>query len=194
MQGISVLVEIRTIELSVARPFIEMWHYSNKVPTGKNIFFGWYINEELYAVANYGIGVNNYQSSFLARVTSENVENNNLLELKRLCRAEPARQMYLTQFLSKCHKRLKKLGYKYIISFSDPECGHNGGIYRAANFSHIGKTNAEWHVIDEDGTKHHRRYPYRYAQRNNCTIDEARKELGLKRIKTLPKDRWFLRI
>lgn len=186
--------EVREISLPTARPFIERWHYSNKVPTGKNIFFGWFVDDELYAVADYGIGVNSFQASFLARSTKENVINENLLELKRLCRLEPPKKLYLTQFLSKCHKLLKRRGYKFIVSFSDPEYGHNGGIYRAANFKHLGKTNAEWHVVDTEGVKHHRRYPYRYAQRNNCSIEEARKQLGLKRVKTLPKDRWFLKI
>jgi len=188
--------EMAVLEIDhlTARPFIEKWHYSKKVPTGKNIFFGWYHSDFLYAVADYGIGVNPFQASFLSRVTGENVTNETLLELKRLCRTEPRRNVYLTQFLARCHKLLKTVGYKFIVSFSDPEHGHSGGIYKAANFAHLGRTNPEWHLVDSNGNKRHRRFAYRYSRRNGCTTDEARNALGLSRVKTLPKDRWFIRI
>lgn len=191
-----ILVEVYEIEHHIAKPFIERWHYSNKVPTGKNIFFGCFIDNELYAVANYGIGVNSHQASFLKRVTGYgDLSNDNLLELKRLCRREPREEKYyLSNFLSKCHKLLRVKNYKYIVSFSDPMHGHSGGIYKASNFKHLGVTNAEYHVIDKDGVVRHRRYPYRYAERNGCSIQEARDILGLERFKTEPKDRWFLKI
>jgi hypothetical protein len=186
---------VQPIQYKLAKEFIEKWHYSGRASRGKSIFFGWFIGEDLYAVADYGIGVNNFQASFLARKTNEPVTNDNLLELKRLCRVEPKNNKYpLTRFLSLCHKELRKQGYKYIVSFSDPEYNHNGGIYKAANFTHLGKTDPMYHVIDSDGIKRHRRYPYKYSKRHNCTIQEARDILGLKIHKTLPKDRWFIKI
>jgi hypothetical protein len=200
---------VEEISLTVARPFIERWHYSGKTPTGKNVFFGWYIGEELYAVADYGIGVNSVQAEFLSRITQKNVTQANLYELKRLCRTEPAITGYpLTQFLARCHKSLKRdHGIRFIVSFSDPE--HNrfadqadvpyssGGIYKAGNFEYLGKTNAEIHVVDATGIKRHRRYPCRYMERQRLkgvpiTMEQAREKLGLRPIKTEPKDRWFL--
>ena len=47
-------------------------------------------------------------------------------------------------------------GVKFVVSFSDPANGHNGGIYKAANFKHLGKSNAEWHVVDKNGVLRHR--------------------------------------
>lgn len=186
---------ITTVDISVAKPFIEKWHYSKKCPTGKNIFFGWFSKGQLYAIADYGIGVNPYQASYLSRLLQLHISNDNLLELKRLCRIEPKNDnMPLTKFLSKCHKRLKLLGYKYIVSFSDPQYGHSGGIYKAANFTNIGKTNAERHVVDSNGNIRHRRLYFRYSERRGISVKEAREELNLKVIKTLPKDRWFITI
>lgn len=174
---------------------IEQYHYSAKVPTGKNLFFGWYDGDDLYAVADYGIGVNPFQASFLSRVTGCDVRNDNLLELKRLARIEPKRDsMPLTRFLSLAHKALKRKGFEFVVSFSDPEHNHTGGIYKAANFVHYGYSNAEWHVVDKEGVKRHRRYAYRYAQRNGCTIAEARELLGLTRERSKPKDRWLISI
>jgi hypothetical protein len=197
---------ITEISLEIARPFIEKWHYSHRVPTGKNIFFGWFVQsdqyepsnlfgETLYAVSDYGIGVNPYQSKFLATGTGQPITDNNLIELKRQCRIEPkANGLPLTYFMAQCHKLLARMGYRYVVTFSDPNHGHNGGVYRAGNFQSIGKTNGEWHTIDEEGEVRHRRYAYRHARRNGISIPEARERLGLKRIETLPKDRWILQI
>ena len=188
-------MSVEPISLKTAKPFIEKWHYSGIVPTGRNIFFGCYDKDGyLYAVADYGIGVNPYQAPFLARESGWDITNDVLLELKRLCRIEPKQDIPLTRFLSLCHKKLKKMGYKFIVSFSDPEENHNGGIYKAANFTHMGKTNPEMHLLDENGKKRHRRYAYRYARRKGIHIAQAREELNLVRIKTSPKDRWLIRI
>ena len=186
------MAEVMLLEHSLAKSFIERWHYSGRCPTGKNIFFGGYLDGELYCVADYGIGVNAYQARYLARETGLPVTSDTLLELKRLCRTEPKRGWPLTAFMAACHRHLRLLGYRYIVSFSDPEQGHSGGIYRAANFTHLGQTAAEFHVIDKDGEKRHRRYPFRHARRNGISIAQAREELGLVRVKTQPKDRWFL--
>jgi len=214
-------LHVSTLDPRVAKPFIEKWHYSHKAPTGKNVFFGWWIEGELYAVTNYGIGVNQVQEKFLAKLTglpivkesAKEGKRGNLYELKRLCRVEPKRHNYpLTQFLPRCHRILKKEhGIRFIVSFSDPE--HNrlvttfdethhdsGGIYKAANFRYLGKTNAEFHVVDKQGIRRHRRFAYRYMNRVNATrgqeakltLAEARKLLGLRRVATVPKDRWFL--
>ena len=47
---------VARIEHVTAKPFIEKWHYSRSCPTGQNWFFGAFVNGELYAVADYGIG------------------------------------------------------------------------------------------------------------------------------------------
>tara|TARA_Y100000310_G_scaffold123300_1_gene122076 strand:+ start:78 stop:650 length:573 start_codon:yes stop_codon:yes gene_type:complete len=188
--------EITEVSLQLARPFIEQWHYSGKTPTGKNIFWGWIDNMDcIYSIADYGIGVNPYQAEFLAREMNQPVTKDNLIELKRLCRREPRVEEWpLSSFLSKCHKQLSNLGFRYVVSFSDPAHGHNGGIYKASSFDHLGQTQAEWHLEDVDGGFHHRRYAYRYAQRKGVTLAEARKILGLTRVKTPPKDRWVKQI
>ena len=190
-----------------AKGFIEKWHYSRCCPTGKNMFFGWFVYlpnnkceplsrmPSLYAVADYGIGVNPYQAQSLQKLTGIEVVNSQLLELKRLCRIEPrVDQLPLTKFLSKCQRHLRSQGFRFIVSFSDPEHSHNGGIYRAANFSYLGKTNAETHAMDLDGNVRHRRYYFRYARRNNVSVEKAREALGLTLIKTQPKDRWFIKL
>lgn len=188
---------VQIIDSETARAFIELWHYSGVLPTGRNVCFGWFIEGELYGVAVYGDGVNQIQHDYLARVTGLPVERRNLFELRRLCRLEPARDGYqLSRFIAICHRILKRdHGIRFIVSFSDP--AHNGfkgkrrksyssgGIYAAANFKHLGKTGTERHVKDSSGRLHHRRKVY-HARRRGTDTPELRVQ------RTRGKDRWFL--
>lgn len=177
---------------AAAKKMVLKWHYSHRMPRGRNICYGWWSDGNLYAVAVFGNGVNPYQASFLTNTTGFDVTNENHVELKRLARVEPRLEgVQLTQFIRLCCEDLKLDGYRYVVAFSDPEEGHQGTIYKAANFTHLGRTQAEWHVLDKDGMKRHRRVAYRHAKKHNMTIDEARKVLGFTPVQTLPRDRWF---
>lgn len=178
---------ITGLQHKVAKNFVEKWHYSRRIPTGKNICFGLWWGKELYAVIVYGIGVNPYQAKFL------NVES--VIEIKRMCRVEPKKNYELSRFIRLSLKMAKNImDFHAVVAFADPEQGHEGTVYKATGFKHEGYTNAEWHLIGEDGEKRHRRYAFRMARRNSITVSEARDALGMKRIKTEPKHRWVLRL
>ena len=170
-----------------AKSFVEKWHYSHRIPTGKNIYFGLLNDGFLYAVIVYGIGVNPYQASFLG------VES--VIEIKRMCRSEPKMPYELSRFIRLTMKMARKLmTFDAVVAFADPEQGHEGTVYKAAGFKHEGFTNQEWHLVGNDGIKRHRRLAFRMARRNNITVSEARERLGMKRIKTEKKYRWVLRL
>ncbi len=176
---------IDRIQHGEAKPFVERWHYSKRMPTGKNICFGLRMNGRIYAVAVYGIGVNPYQADYL-KVRS-------VVELKRMCRREPKEGYELSRFIRLTWRMLVRgYGYDALVAFADPAQGHEGTVYRAAGFSHKGMTNAEWHVIDSAGNLRHRRFVQRTAERRGITIGEARHELGVQRIQMPPKHRWVL--
>lgn len=176
--------EVQKVDYKTAKEFIEKWHYSGCIPKGRNVCFGLFADETLYAVIVYGNGVNPYQAKFLGVP--------NVVELKRMARSEPRLDEYpLTKFISKTAKLLmQEHPYDCIVAFADPEHGHSGGVYKAANFWLHGHTQAEYHVVDADGNKRHRRLAYRHAKRNGLTIAESRDILGLQIIRTLPKVRW----
>ena len=208
--------KIERIDIETARAFAELWHYTGNLPQGRNVCFGWFVEGELYAVACYGDGINQIQHEYLSRVTGLPIKRKTLFELRRLCRTEPARDGFpLSKFIAGCHRLLKQEhGIRFIVSFSDPAYNRfkkrrkgvpyeSGGIYAASNFKHLGKTRAEWHVIDGKGKIQHHRKPYHFMFQTNgddrkkwkrgaITIAEARKRLGLKLQRTRAKDRWFL--
>src|ERR1019366_4044774 len=129
----------RMIGLDEAKPFIEAHHYSGSVPTGPNIFFGAFLDGDLYAVAAYGSRANMNLEPWLAELTGLPVACGNLTILKRLCRkgekddaldqrSRSRGEIPMTQFLSFCHRALREFfGIRYIMAYSDPAAGHNGG-------------------------------------------------------------------
>ena len=175
---------IKEVGHSTARGWVEQWHYSGRLPTGKNICYGLFMNNELYAVIVYGIGVNPYQAQSLGV--------NSVLEIKRMCRSEPPQDYPLSRFIAITAKMVKsQMQYDCLVAFADPAQGHEGTVYKAAGFVLHGVTGKEMHVVGADGVLRHRRYAYRYARRNNITIQQARDRLGLSRIATEPKYRWI---
>ncbi len=108
-----------------------------------------------------------------------------------MCRVEPRLDYQLSRFIAVTTRFIRReYNPQCIVAFADPEHGHEGTVYKASGFTRHGETNAEWHVVDKDGKKRHRRYPFRYARRHGCTIGEARTLLGLTRVQTKPKIRW----
>tara|TARA_R110000737_G_scaffold155825_2_gene184660 strand:+ start:5011 stop:5649 length:639 start_codon:yes stop_codon:yes gene_type:complete len=174
---------INEISHTAARLFIERWHYSKRIPTGKNICYGLFMGWEMYATIVYGIGVNPYQAKFLGC--------DRVMEIKRMCRSEPKASFPLSRLISITIKWLKKKHqFDMLVAFADPEQGHEGTVYKASGFEYRGETNAEWHLQDKDGNIRHRRLAFRHARRNNITVQESRDILGLVRVKTSPKHRW----
>ena len=169
-----------------AAAFVERWHYSRRMPTGKNVCFGVWREGCVYAVIVYGIGVNPYQASFLGV--------GSVVEIKRMCRREPKEAFELSRFIRLTVKMARKrIAFDAVVAFADPEQGHEGTVYKACGFKHEGMSNAESHLVGEDGERRHRRFAFRMARRNGITVAKAREELGMQRIKTEPKHRWVLR-
>lgn len=184
---------VAEIDYDRARPFIQRWHYAGDVCKGSHCFFGWFIDCRLYAVADFGNGVNPYAARFLSRVCGEPVTNATYRELTRLCRVGARRTKTkhpLSKFLSECHRQLAQDGVRWVVAFSDPAHQHRGGIYKASGYTHAGRTQSEVHVKNKDGSVSHRRKAYRLARRTDTTIAIARERLGQVRVATPRKDRW----
>jgi hypothetical protein len=176
----------------IAEPFIKAHHYSGTVPAGAATYFAGFVDDpdDLYCVSCYGGGANCHQASYLSRVTGLDITKDNLTELLRLCRIgeKGNSRVSMSQFLSVCHKLLKKMGNRFVVSFSDPLHSHEGIVYRASNFRHLGKTAEGSLIVQPDGTTLHARVASHFAAAHG--MHES--ELGLKKIKTPAKDRWFI--
>jgi hypothetical protein len=61
-----------------------------------------------------------------------------VIELTRLVRKDGVR-VPLTLLISRSLRQLKRLGHDLVVSFADTTHGHEGYVYRAANWNYAGK-------------------------------------------------------
>ena len=79
----------------------------------------------------------------------------NVVELRRLCCIDDTLKNTESYFIGRTLRWLKQnTQVKVVVSYADPEYGHSGTIYKASNFSLIGKT-AIGKVIIHNGKKYH---------------------------------------
>lgn len=143
-------MEVKEITYSQAKNFLLPRHYSGRIPSISKAF-GCFINNKLKAVCTFGKPVSN---ALCVGVMGEEYSSQ-VYELNRLCRDSDL-DIQLSQFVSKCLKKLNKLNW-IIISYSDTAMNHHGYIYQACNFIYTGKTPARTDKYTE-GNKHSRHY------------------------------------
>lgn len=205
-------LQVMPLPHELAAPFIRRFHYAHACPSGRNWFYGGWLEETLYVVAAYGAGANMDGGRSLAAMTGLPVTRDNHVTLTRLCRrgGKGESVIPLSMFLARCHRHLRRAhGIRFIVSYADPtEHGtvvpaprstpwQAGGVYAASNFRWLGQVPPERHFVDATGGFVHRRIPYRLMKRRQAqgqamTMREAQRELGLTAVRMAPKDRFFL--
>jgi hypothetical protein len=185
---------VEPIDYSVARPFVEQWHYS-KNTNGIKIYkcFGLYRPTDsgfpaLVGAMIYGQPAMNHQAS---KWNPSNPDK--CIELRRLCCIDDTPKNTESFFIGRTFKWLRKnTDIELIISYADPMYGHEGTIYKATNFTHAGLT-APGIVIMLDGKKYHDRTlrmnkPYAQEVRRRHALGETTV------VKTLPKHIYTYRL
>lgn len=78
-----------------------------------------------------------------------------VVELRRLCLIDETPKNAESYFIAQTLKWLKaNTSVRVVVSYADPNHGHAGTIYKAANFSHIGMTSGG-RVIEHNGKRYH---------------------------------------
>lgn len=92
----------------------------------------------------------------MANVWKKYVTNEgDVVELHRLCCIDNTLKNTESFFVSRCLRWLKQnTDIKVVISYSDLEYGHEGAIYKAANFEFIGQTKDN-KIIEYNGKRYH---------------------------------------
>lgn len=115
----------------------EKFHYSKCVPKSKLIKFGVWENQKWIGSIIYGLGANPKLSNILRLKDTECCE---LVRVALTKHTNPVSKMVAISL-----KMLKKSNpnLKAVISYADKDQGHEGGIYKASNWLHIGIATAE---------------------------------------------------
>ena len=134
-----------------AKYAVEHWHYSKCMPIGKLVKIGvWEDNKYIGAVI-FGYGNNQFQGVAYGLVQTQ------ICELLRIALTE--HKTPVTKISSIALKMLKQSnkGMRLVVSYADPEQGHNGAIYQAGNWVFIGTGGSNEAFYDESGKRVHSR-------------------------------------
>lgn len=140
------IIDIETKE------FIERWHYSKSARSQKQKHVFKLVDNKsnsLVGVAIYGQAMSRHHK-------------NSTLELRRLCLIDDTPRNSESFFIAKTLKWLSRnTQYSEVISFADPNHGHEGTIYKASNFKYDGlEKNGNPRVIQFGDKQYHTRQFY----------------------------------
>lgn len=131
--------------------FIENWHYSKNV-NGLTTDYCFKLldnNDNMIGAMIYGkIAMANVWKKYASK-------ENELIELKRLCCIDNTPKNTESFFIGNTLRWLRKnTEIKTVISYADMTYSHQGTIYKASNFKHVGMT-AKGRVIMYKGKRYH---------------------------------------
>lgn len=113
--------------------FVKRNHYSKAVSRGNKYVFALVVSNKLCGVATFGTPVGNRCQDLYSTGLGD------VLECKRFCLAPGAKKNTASWFMAKCIKQLKRISnIETILSYADPNAGHGGTLYKAANFKYLG--------------------------------------------------------
>ena len=141
---------VEICERTEIKDFIEQWHYSKNI----NGLMSDYCFKLMDG--NRLIGAMIYGRFAMANVWKKYSDSpEEVIELRRLCCIDDTPKNTESYFIGKTLRWLKKNTLiKTVISYADPEYGHEGIIYQASNFKLVGET-SKGRVIMWNGKKYH---------------------------------------
>lgn len=127
--------------------FVKRFHYSKSLARGCPEVYLLKSEGKLFGVAMFGCPVGK--------------DTPGDLECKRFVLMRHAPKNVASWFMAKCIKTIKKnTNYKTLISYADPEAGHDGIMYKASNFQYLGEQKYKGQAIIMKGETVHLRAAY----------------------------------
>jgi hypothetical protein len=122
------------------RSFLRKWHYSDYVNIQAKEVFGLF-RDGAFLPELVGVCIYTRPAGPTAAQKYYPQDPDKCLELRRLCLVDDTPKNAESFFVSRTLKWLRKnTEWKFVVSYADPEQGHKGVIYRAANFKYEGTT------------------------------------------------------
>jgi hypothetical protein len=122
------------------RRFLGKWHYAEHTAVQAKETFGLF-REGKFLPEMVGVCVYTRPAGAAAAKKYYPQDPDKCLELRRLCLVDDTPKNAESFFVSRTIKWLRKnTDWKFVVSYADPEQGHQGTIYKAANFTYAGTT------------------------------------------------------
>lgn len=130
------------VRLKYAKRLICKHHYAHSVPSGKSV----YVRVE-DAIVVFSIPANQHIGPFLLGKPA------NCWELSRLWAPDGHKRNLLTMAIASARKLFQQRHpeVEVLVSYADPNVGHEGHIYRAASWLYTGQAEEGRYYVDQQG-------------------------------------------
>jgi very-short-patch-repair endonuclease/GNAT superfamily N-acetyltransferase len=170
--------------------FLDAFHYAGRGRAGISVY-GAYFGEDLIAVCKFN------SVTRLEVASSRGLKCKQVLELDRFCiRPSHQKKNFASWLVSRC----VSLAFSHhpdvmeLVSFADETFGHSGIIYKASNWTLVGKTRPSYHYMDVSGLTINKKRVYDIASKLKMTEAAYVAKHGLERFTEKPKTKFvFLR-
>jgi hypothetical protein len=159
---------IKEISFAEVREFLDLYHYLGKNRGGKA--FGVYLDNQLIACVVFSPPLRQNTASQFGLCDGE------IRELSRLCIHPSYHKKNLASWFIK--RALKQIDCKLVIAYADTTVGHQGTIYKAANFQLHHIVPADYWYVDKQGYVMHKRTLYGKAKSLSMTEREFAEAKG----------------
>ncbi len=128
---------------------LKRWYYRDTIPVGKLVKVGVWEDGEFSGVVTFGCGSSDALGKRFGLTPLQVCEMNRIaLRPGHKCAVSRVINLAVSKFL-----RVQCPGIRLVLTFSDPEAGHHGGVYQGAGWIYIGKSavdkryliGGEWH-------------------------------------------------
>jgi hypothetical protein len=180
--GDVIVSEASEFDFKIGIEFLENYHYNGYGRHGRYLYIA-KIENKIIAVFKFASVVR------LEVASSLGLSPDVVLELDRIC-VHPSyhKRNFVSYLLSKIvNKIYKTRNYSALVTFADPEFGHDGTVYKASNWKLIGKTSRSYVYVDPNGKEIHKKTVYNAAKARNLKEREYAEMEGLRRSYTVPK-------
>ncbi len=127
---------VREISLPTAAEFTEKWHYANGAGKLAHKCFGLFYKGDPKTL--HGVAV--WNAPALGAAKSVNEVHQAVLGLSRFCLVKDRPENSGSFLIGKSIKLLDKRRWQTLLTYADTAENHNGGLYRASNWTYQGLT------------------------------------------------------
>lgn len=140
--------DVKQININNAREFVEEYHYAHGAARTAVACYGLYYKGD----PNTLHGISWWMPPPLGAAKSVDTNHRSVLALSRFCLVDDRPENAGSYLISKSIKHLDKCKWNTLLTYADTALGHNGGLYRAANWNYDGMTGKNpiyWDPVNE---------------------------------------------
>lgn len=140
---------VRRIEIQEAALLLKKFHYHRQARRGDSLAVGLFWKEILVGVVIFGRTVRDRIPASLNKICSTNFQSNEVFELTRFVLTDGLPTNTGSYFFTRCLPFVRELKISLLIAYSDTTQGHQGCLYKACNWIHVGTSYPNYHYVEK---------------------------------------------